>query len=245
MTIRIQRGGTHCAVAALTLGLCATATSTATAQEATSSTMGEVLVEADPIPPATISVSPADPSLPPYSDGGDFLQSLPGVDAVRMGGHGLDPVIRGQSQTRLNVISDEAFVHGGCPNRMDPPTSAAAISLADDVVVERGYQTVTHAAGGPGGTIRIESKPPVVTSEDPFTGAAGIGYVGNGNQREAHVDVAGGGTTGYARAQAHWKSGDDYEDGSGQRHPQRLHRIRRSVRAWLDSHRPHAPVAGV
>ena len=37
------------------------------------------------------------------ADGGDMLRNLPGVSGVRMGGHGIDPIIRGQSQGRLNT----------------------------------------------------------------------------------------------------------------------------------------------
>ena len=35
-------------------------------------------------------------------DGGDLLKSINGISTIRRGGHGLDPVIRGQSDQRLN-----------------------------------------------------------------------------------------------------------------------------------------------
>ncbi len=59
----------------------------------------------------------------PVSDGGELLQSLTGVSAIRMGGRALDPVIRGQKETQLNILLDGGYIHGGCPNRMDPPTA--------------------------------------------------------------------------------------------------------------------------
>ena len=37
-------------------------------------------------------------------DGGDLLRSVNGVNTIRRGGHGLDPVIRGQSDQRLNSL---------------------------------------------------------------------------------------------------------------------------------------------
>ncbi|MGB1110269.1 MAG: TonB-dependent receptor plug domain-containing protein, partial [Gammaproteobacteria bacterium] len=63
----------------------------------------------------------------PSADAGEALRAVPGVSGVHMGGHGVDPVIRGQGMTRVNVLIDGAFIHGACPNRMDPPTSYAPI----------------------------------------------------------------------------------------------------------------------
>ncbi|MBD3821872.1 MAG: TonB-dependent receptor plug domain-containing protein, partial [Thiotrichales bacterium] len=56
------------------------------------------------------------------SETGSVLRQVNGVDADRMGGHGLDTVIRGQTQSQLNILLDGAKIEGGCPNRMDPPT---------------------------------------------------------------------------------------------------------------------------
>ena len=47
-------------------------------------------------------------------DGGDLLKNINGVNAIRRGGHGLDPVIRGQSDQRLNTFLDGAMVYGAC-----------------------------------------------------------------------------------------------------------------------------------
>ena len=46
-------------------------------------------------------------------DGGDLLKNINGVNAIRRGGHGLDPVIRGQSDQRLNTFLDLAFDDNG------------------------------------------------------------------------------------------------------------------------------------
>ena len=56
--------------------------------------------------------------LPPTRETADLLRDIPGVSGSRMGGHGTDPSIRGLSQTRLNILLDGAYVHGGCPNRI-------------------------------------------------------------------------------------------------------------------------------
>ena len=49
----------------------------------------------------------------PGRETGDSLRDLLGVSGSRMGGHGIDPTIRGLSQTQLNVLLDGAYVHGG------------------------------------------------------------------------------------------------------------------------------------
>ena len=45
-------------------------------------------------------------------DGGDLLKNINGVNAIRRGGHGLEAVIRGQSDARLNTFLDGAMVYG-------------------------------------------------------------------------------------------------------------------------------------
>ncbi|MDI5890858.1 hypothetical protein QLQ83_07125 [Halomonas sp. LR5S20] len=52
-----------------------------------------------------------------------------------MGGHGLDPVIRGQQGNALNILVDGGYVFGGCPNRMDPPTAYVPLHCFDRVTV--------------------------------------------------------------------------------------------------------------
>ena len=47
-----------------------------------------------------------------------------------MGGRGLDPVIRGQNEERVEVLLDGMRVEGACPSRMDPPTSRLSTALA-------------------------------------------------------------------------------------------------------------------
>lgn len=215
MTYRTRNGGASVAVLSLSLGLLPL-----TAQAAETLSLADVVVEADrPLPASTAVVPGTDAAQRPYSDGGDFLRSLPGVDATRSGGHGLDPVIRGLSQTRLNIIDNDAFVHGACPGRMDPPTSMAAVSLADAVTVTRGYQTVTRYGGGPGGTVVFERFAPPVSDAKPVAGHLGLGYSSNGGRRNADLDVAAGADAGYARAQGHWKEHGNYKDGNGDKVP--------------------------
>ena len=75
---------------------------------------------------------------PAAGDLAELLREVNGVSAGRMGGHGLEPVIRGQSQGQLNIRTDGGLVMGACPNRMDPPTSFTVAAAVDRVTVVKG-----------------------------------------------------------------------------------------------------------
>lgn len=62
---------------------------------------------------------------------GEWLRTLPGVSGTRL---------RGQGETRVNILLDGAYVHGGCPNRMDPATSYAPLTSYDKETLIRGNQ---------------------------------------------------------------------------------------------------------
>ena len=151
----------------------------------------------------------------PSVDGGEFLRHIPGVDGVRMGGHGIDPIIRGQSKTQLNILLDGAYVHGGCPNRMDPPTAYSAIDTYDSVTVLKGFQTVIYGGGGSGGTVLFERKTPRFTADNYFRGKFGAGYLSNSETTTIFGDIAAGTTRGFARGIIEYKDAGNYEDGEG------------------------------
>lgn len=217
---RAERRACECLSAAILAIPLATAAGSTLAQEnatpVAATRTATVVVEGERIIlPSSIATDPDVATLPPAADGGALLRNLPGVAAGRMGGHGLDPVIRGQQQGQLGIKIDGAYVLGGCPNRMDPPASFAAPALHDRVTVVRGYQTVTEGPGATGGTIRFDRDPPALSDERPVAARAGGGLQSNGFGRDAFADVAVGGDKGSARATLLWQKFDDYEDGSG------------------------------
>lgn len=150
----------------------------------------------------------------PTTDAGDLLQSLNGVTGIRMGGRAIDPVIRGQSQNQLNILLDGAYIHGGCPNRMDPPTSYASVDSYDRVTVIKGNRTVVYGGGGSGGTVLFEREWPAF-NEGSVTGDISSSYHSNGDRYELGADVATGSDRGYVRFIAHKASGNNYDDGNG------------------------------
>jgi len=149
----------------------------------------------------------------PAADGGDLLRQVNGVSAGRMGGRGLEPVIRGQSQGRLNVLLDGAYVFGACPNRMDPPSSFATTQAWDQVTVIKGVQTLLWGGGGSGGTVLYErvNRP----QEDGFVGSAGLASTSNGTDYDAAADIGWRSGPWYGRSRGQWMDAGNYEDGDG------------------------------
>jgi len=148
-------------------------------------------------------------------DMGDYLRGTAGVAGIRMGGQGIDPVIRGQSQTRLNVLLDGAYVHGGCPNRMDPPTTYAPLDSYDQVTVLKGGHSVRYGGGGSGGTVLLERSAPNFSKANT-TGTVSASYRDNADAYHLSAEVAAGNEQAYVRALGETSDADNYSDGKGQ-----------------------------
>ena len=149
------------------------------------------------------------------SETGTTLRQINGVDASRMGGHGVDLVIRGQKESQLNILIDGAKIEGGCPNRMDPPTAYAELSSIDKVTVIKGVQSVTYGSGGTGGTVLFERIAPTFEEGKPYQGEVNLGTTSNGVKQDINATVSAGGDKGYIVVQGAKKSADNYEDGNG------------------------------
>jgi len=165
--------------------------------------------------PALSTAIPKDSNRAPSADGGDFLRSVPGLTSGRMGGHALEPVIRGQTRSQLNIITDGASIMGAGPNRMDTPASFVDIDSADLVIIQRGYQSVKNGAGGTGGTILFEHNAPSFEDGRTFKGRAALAYESNGDIWTASGGVAAKAGDFTLRLDAHSKDAGSYKDGDG------------------------------
>src|SRR5690606_11073231 len=170
----------------------------------------QVVADAEPAWQSTID---DDGLSRPAADVGEALRDVNGVDGARLGGRGIDPVIRGQGQTRLNVLLDGAYVHNACPNRMDPPTTYASEAGYDSITVIRGVHTLRYGPGGSGGTALMERDRPEAGAEPGLSGRVYGRYQDNGAARVAGASVEGVNASSYARACAEYGKAYDYEDG--------------------------------
>ncbi|MDR5899621.1 TonB-dependent receptor [Halomonas vilamensis] len=194
----------------MVIGIAFAATTAANAQTNT------LIVEGDRTLGGETQLSPlASPA--PAADAAEWLRRLNGVEAIRMGGHGLDPVIRGQQGNALNVLIDGGYVFGGCPNRMDPPTAYAPLQSFDRVIVSRGVTTLQHGAGGSGGTIEFVREAPTLTADETYQGNVGAKYGENGDSTGLYANLSAGNKTGYLRFFGERQTANDYEDGDGRR----------------------------
>ncbi|CAN0587301.1 unnamed protein product, partial [Ectocarpus sp. 12 AP-2014] len=131
----------------------------------------------------------------------------------RFGGRGLEPTLRGQSQGRINVLLDGSYVNGGCPNRMDPPTSFAAVNSYERIVVLKGVQTLRYGGGGSGGTLLFERENE--PSVQGFSGGLRAGASNNGLDSDLAADLAWSSDRVYLRLNMEDRSAQNYEDGDG------------------------------
>jgi len=181
-------------------------------------TLPEVISEAQAEIPQKVILVFEDEKTLPVADNGELLKNLPGVSGSRIGGHGIEPFIRGQKQAQINLVDDGVYVLSGCPNRMDPPSSYLQLEGNDKLIVEKGYASVSHGPGGCGGTVRTERAAPVFMDDTQLKASISSDYNSNGNMRSIAMNGAAGfGDTGYVRANTKWKKSEDYEDGNGKK----------------------------
>lgn len=173
-------------------------------------------IVADPAPPAIHSEKLNQPQSIAAPDLGELLMSIAGVNGSRMGGHGIDPVIRGQGQSRINVLRDGEFLYGGCPNRMDPASSYLQPGLYDTLTVTKGIESLRYGPGGAGGTVMVERLRPAVRELGDVKTRANASFESNGDRRMAGADIAAGlGGNSYLRLGGTLSDGHDYKDGGG------------------------------
>jgi len=146
-------------------------------------------------------------------DGGDLLKNINGVNTIRRGGHGLEAVIRGQNDQRLNTFLDGAMVYGACSAKMDPASTYANVNNYDSVTVIKGTQSVLFGAGGPGGIVSFKrvtepvSKPEYKIGQNFNTNAGA--YTTSGNM------VFPLSSKSYLRLNGSSTNAGNYETGSG------------------------------
>lgn len=145
-------------------------------------------------------------------DAGDLVSRFAGFSSVRSGGHALDPVLRGQSETRINLLHQGSFLHGAGPNRMDSPGAYTEPFGWDELQIIKGVETLVFGAGGPAGTLNFKRYKPTFGS-DASSGKLMAAY--SGDYYKVGVDFATGNDNGYIRLISQYLDQDSYKDGDG------------------------------
>jgi iron complex outermembrane receptor protein len=151
----------------------------------------------------------------PVKDSGELLRAVNGVTATRRAGHGFEPIIRGQQQGQLNILSDGGHIVSACPSRMDPATSYIGMESFDSVTVIKGNRSVIYGSGGSGGTVIFERERPVFEDGKPYKGKVTLGYTENSEATSGSFDLSVGADRGFIRAYAETTDSGNYDDGDG------------------------------
>lgn len=149
------------------------------------------------------------------TEAGSVLRQFSGVEAQRLGGIGLDILIRGQGQSAVNILIDGGKIEGGCPNRMDPPTHYTELSSFDKITVLKGVQSLQYGVGGTAGTVLLERDKPEFEDGKAYQGEVYAATNSNGLTQDVGAEVAVGNDQMYMVLQGSNKSADDYKDGNG------------------------------
>ncbi|WP_198651565.1 TonB-dependent copper receptor [Dyella sp. C11] len=166
--------------------------------------------------PLTVVTDPRQPRQPvPASDGADFLKSIPGFSTIRKGGSNGDPLLRGMSGSRLNILVDGGMIAGGCPSRMDPPTAYIAPQLYDRVTIIKGPETVLYGPGNSAGVVLFDRDFERYTQ--PTLGGDASILFGSAGRNDQNLDLRAGDSTGYIGISANHTHSGDYKDGDGNR----------------------------
>jgi iron complex outermembrane recepter protein len=146
-------------------------------------------------------------------DVGAVLRALPGLDAMRRGGLGLDPVVRGLRDTQVGAYVDGMRTLPGGPAGMDTPLSHVDPSAVRGLQVVKGPYALTWGAGNMS-AIRVETVP-LPDREAPLArGRLSLGYDSNLSAGEGALEVEGaGGLLAYNLSGA-WRESENYTSGS-------------------------------
>ena len=147
-------------------------------------------------------------------DSGELLRSMSGVDAVRRGPVGLDPVVRGLRETEVGVYLDGTRMFPAGPARMDSPMSHFDPSVIQSMEVVKGPYALTWGAGNLS-AIRVETRGLQTVPPGWAHGRFTSGYDTNFGVVESGASMAGRQGAFAYRFSGAWREGNDYSTGGG------------------------------
>lgn len=146
-------------------------------------------------------------------DSGELLRSIQGVNAVRRGPVGLDPVVRGLRETEVGTYLNGTRIFPGGPARMDSPLSHLDPSAIQSIEVVKGPYALTWGAGNMS-AVKVETRP-LNTINQVFRGNISSGYDSNYNAFEESASLMGNYKKFGYWIHGAWREGSDYQTGNG------------------------------
>jgi iron complex outermembrane receptor protein len=148
----------------------------------------------------------------------ELLGDAPGVSLRENGQLASVPILHGLGDERAKLVVDGMTLSSGCPNHMNPPLTYISPSQAAQVTVLAGITPVSLGGDSIGGTVSVDSQPPVFAGPEERlhaeTASSGF-YRSNG-------EYFGGGFSEWVAGRnlgigysGSWTTNSDYSDGSG------------------------------
>ena len=166
----------------------------------------------DLMPRATLEERRVEEANP--KDAGELLRALEGVEAVRRGPVGLDPVVRGLRETEVGTYLDGARMFPAGPARMDSPLTHLDPSAVRSIEIVKGPYALTWGAGNLS-AIRVETQP-LPQAETDLRGSFAAGFDSNLGATETTAKLYGKGAGVSYFVHGAFREGNDYESGGGE-----------------------------
>lgn len=154
------------------------------------------------------------------SDTASLLGDQPGVTLQTGGGVSSLPVVNGLADERLLICVDCMQLTSACANHMNPPLSYIPPSSVGKISVNTGVSPVSLGGDNIGGSIVVESEPPVFAEAgkgNVETGRISSYYRSNNHARGTSVTSSIANSNLSFGVTASHDRGDDYVDGHGNR----------------------------
>lgn len=145
-----------------------------------------------------------------------LTQKISNISLVRRSGIANDIILRGQKKDNINVVVDGGKIYGGCPNRMDPPTSHIMTNNISGIKIIEGPYDVENFGTLSGGVYVTTKKP----TRD-ISGEVSVN-IGSWNYKKVSAGISGGTDRMRLLLSASTESSDQYEDGNGNNFAQQM-----------------------
>ncbi len=174
----------------------------------TASQTGDITESLSALSPSTIRKSPVQVT-------GELIRQVPGVDAVRRGPVGLDPVVRGLRESEVGMYIDGTRMFPAGPLRMDSPLSHIDPNSIQTIHVVKGPYALTLGAGNMSAIqVKTVDIPPV--SNKYFRGTVASGFHSNLNATDISASLLGNQGRFSYWTNGTWRKGHDYHPGGSE-----------------------------
>jgi iron complex outermembrane receptor protein len=157
-------------------------------------------------------------------DAAEIVRYVPGVDLVRRGPVGFDPVVRGLRESQVGVFIDGTPAFAGSSDRMDSPMSHLDPTAIEAIEVVKGPYALT-SGGGSMAAIRVRTRDPLDASDLGTHESFTSGYDSNIRAPEASASLEMARERVGLLFESSWRTGSDYRSGDGDPVPGRFSSI--------------------